>query len=128
MNADYDRYFPAVRELLNYAGSLAKERGWIKTYLCRRRRFTGGDERWHVALNAVIQGTAADIMKLKLLEVYRERKALGLTLRFTVHDELDGDLESPDCVPKLQELLDSQVLPLRVPILWKVATGESWNI
>jgi DNA polymerase-1 len=129
MNDHYERMFPAVKRLLNYAGSLARERGFVKTFYGRTRHFNVNDEkeRWHSALNAVIQGTAADIMKLKLLSVYRERKTLGLTLRFTVHDELDGDIEDETGALRLQELLDEQALDLRVPILWNVKTGTSWR-
>ncbi len=126
----YTERFPEAGRLLREAATLAEHRGYVRTALGRRRRWIKKiDEKYHSALNAVIQGTAADIMKLKLLEVYRERKALGLTLRFTVHDELDGDLDpDPRYATRLKEVLDAPALEMRVPILWTVKTGKNWRL
>ncbi len=122
----YDEDFPEARRLMNQAQYIAGKRGYVKTLLGRRRRFPTR-ERLYSALNAFIQGSAADIMKLKLLEVYAERKRLGLTMRFPVHDELNCDLESPERAVELGRLLDRDALPLSVPIRWNVSTGESWG-
>ncbi len=124
----YDAMFPEARNLLNLSMSLAKNRGWVHTILGRRARFPSG-ERLHSALNRVIQGTAADIMKLKLLEVYNNRHLLGLKLFFTVHDEVDGQIRRGSrSKALLTELLNTQIeeLKLRVPILWDVKTGPNW--
>jgi len=94
----------------------------------RRRRYPNG-ERLHSALNAVIQGTAAESLKVKLLETYNNRKYLGITLRATVHDELDGDMESKDRIQEFKDLLeepDSRI-PCRVPLLWSVKAGSNWR-
>jgi DNA polymerase-1 len=122
----YDRMFPEAKRLMNQAMNLAATRGYVKTILGRRGRFPE-QERLHSALNRVIQGTAADIMKLKLLEAYNNRRLLTLTLRFPVHDELNGDLENPEKVKPLRELLDSPSLPIKVPITWVVKLGKNWR-
>jgi DNA polymerase-1 len=124
----YHEAFPEAKTLLHRAQRVAETRGYVRTRLGRRTRFPGRPgqrERTHKALNAVIQGTAADLNKLYLLELYKERQRLGLTLRATVHDEVDGDLDGP--LTAVQELLSSQLLPLRVPVLWDAHTAATWH-
>jgi DNA polymerase-1 len=123
----YDEAFPEARELMNLAMRLARQRGFVKTILGRVARFPEA-QRLHSALNRVIQGTAADIMKLKLLEVYNNRKLLDLHMFFTVHDEVDGDVGSEAAAIRLKELLDEPIteLGLRVPIVWETGTGTNW--
>lgn len=121
----YDAQFPEAKGLLLRAKGLAERRGYVKTLTGRRSRFPGR-ERTHKALNAVIQGTAADINKLVLTEAYTQRTTLGLTMRLTVHDELDADLHDPARLPAVRDLLNAQYLPTRVPVLWDVNTGGTW--
>ena len=122
----YNRMFPEVPVLLRKASELAKVRGYVKTVMGRRARFPNG-ERAHKALNAVIQGSAADIMKTKLVELHKERKNTNLVLRFTVHDEVDGDVPDKESAEKVTEILNTQSFPgLKVPILWDVQTGHNW--
>jgi len=81
-------------------------------------------------LNGVIQGSAADIMKLKLVELYKTRKETGLILRMTVHDEVCGDVPDVESARKVDEVLNSQsgfVSELRVPILWDTKFGANWK-
>lgn len=122
MNA-YDQMFPRVAPLIQRAADTAKQRGYVRTLLGRRARLV---DRFHSALNRVIQGGAADINKRVLVEVYKQRKALGLTFRLTVHDELDTDIPDASVVPQLQAILDTQYYDLRVPILWDIGTGANW--
>jgi hypothetical protein len=98
-------------------------RGWVKTFLGRRRRFGPGD-RFYSALNGVIQGTEADDIKVTLVEIHKRRHELGLIERFTVHDALAGDLHGDPM--KLKEALNTQYLEFRVPILWEVGVGRTW--
>lgn len=125
---DYHAAFPAARRLINQASHLAQQRGWVKTLLGRRGRFPKKDG-YHKALNKVIQGSAADLNKLKLLEVYRQRRELGVhKLRMTVHDEIVADLHpDPENARKFKQFLDQQSLPLRVPILWDARVGRDWK-
>jgi len=125
---EYDERFPEAQKLSKEAMHVAKNRGYVRTVLGRRRRYPSG-ERLHSALNAIIQGTAADTLKIKLLETYRNRKQLGLSLRATVHDELDGDLDHPGKKKEFKELLDSpdSRISCRVPLLWDVETGTNWK-
>lgn len=122
----YDELFPEARRLLRHAADLAEQRGYVRTFLGRRRRYVPG-EKSHSALNAAIQGTAADIMKLKLLDLYRRREELGVTLRFTVHDEVDGDVAPDANLEALRAALDEPTLPLDVPIIWDLKVGNNWK-
>lgn len=128
ISAEYDAKFPEAKALTKEAMNVAKIRGYVKTILGRRRRYPSG-ERLHSALNAVIQGTAADTLKVKLLETYNHRALLELDLRFTVHDELDGDLWNPDKKGMFKELLEApdSRIPCNVPLLWDVETGRNWR-
>ena len=123
----YARELPEVAPLLRKASNLAAERGYIKTLLGRRMRFPNG-QRLHKALNGIIQGGAADVNKQKLIELHRERKQTGFKMRFTVHDEVDGDCPDAESAKRVGEILDRQSFPsLKVPILWDISTGKNWK-
>lgn len=134
----YNIAFPEVSRLLHLASSKAEERGWVKTLLGRRVRFKrgcrclgcikfNGQPRYHKALNGVIQGSAADEMKTKLVELHAERKYTGMTLRMTVHDEADGDVPDLESARRVDEVLNRQSFKLRVPILWETSVGPNWG-
>ncbi len=126
--AAYDEKFPETRTLMDEVMGVAKNRGYVKTLLGRRARFPNG-ERLHSALNRVIQGSAADVLKIKLKQVYDARKDLQLLMRITVHDELDGDIPDPSCAGRIKELLEEPIpeLGIRVPLLWDASVGENWG-
>jgi DNA polymerase-1 len=126
IDSAYSRAFPEAARLLRQAAELGESRGYVKTYLGRRGRFDEEHDRFYSALNKVIQGTAADIMKKKILRLHQMRKELEITPRMTVHDEADGDLCNPDKKKLLQEVLDYQEIPTRVPILWDLGIGKNW--
>jgi len=125
INQVYQHEMPEVPKLLARAGSLAEVRGYVKTLLGRRMRFPD-KQRLHKALNGVIQGTAADINKQKLVDLHRARKYTGLVMCFTVHDEVDGYVPARENADRVAEVLDAQSIPLRVPILWDVGCGPNW--
>lgn len=123
----YARELPEVGPLVRKASDVAKNRGYVKTIKGRRCRFPTG-QRLHKALNGIIQGGAADVMKIKMIEVHRERKRIGFVPRCTVHDELVGNKLSDETPKLLLEVLNRQSLPeLTVPILWDVKTGANWG-
>ncbi len=123
---EYERLFPEAKRLMNFCMDVAGRRGYVRTILNRRSRFPA-KERLHKALNSVLQGTAADNMKLKLIQIYKERKFLDLTMRFTVHDELDADQGTEAKFAPYHELLQTQVLPCKVPIIWDLEAGTNWH-
>ena len=123
VNDEYMRRFPAVGPLLKSASKTAEDRGYVRTLLGRRARLT---DRFHSALNRVIQGGAADINKRVIIEVYKLRKELGLTMRLTVHDEVCADLADEGFLPRIGEVLNTQYFQLRAPILWDIKFGNNW--
>jgi DNA polymerase I len=121
----YDREIPEAKRLLKSYSEQAVNKGFITTLLGRRMRFING-ARAHKALNGRIQGSAADIMKLKLVSVHQARKDTGLLLRATIHDEIIGDVPDVESAQKVAQILNQQSLQLKVPILWETETGTSW--
>ncbi len=137
-----ERYFaryPGVREYMNSTREIAKQKGYVETYFGRRlwvpeinspngmRR--AGAER--AAINAPMQGTAADLIKLAMIAVdkwLRDEK-LQSKLIMQVHDELV--LEVPESElelvkQKLPELMQ-HVAELDVPLLAEVGVGSNWE-
>jgi DNA polymerase I len=137
-----DRYFmryPGVASYMESTRALAKRQGYVETVFGRRlwlpeinspngpRR--GAAER--AAINAPMQGTAADLIKLAMIAVDRwiREEGLGTRLVMQVHDELV--LEVPDSeVARVRERLPAlmaQVAPLRVPLLVELGVGDNWD-
>lgn len=130
MDRKYDREFPEARNLLKMAENQAQTVGYVRTLLGRRGRFNvnSADERFYRALNIVLQGGATgDLVKLKILHLYQERRRLGIVMRDQVHDEINGDLPSDDELPALAAFMNEQEHPLEVPILWESGTGSNWE-
>jgi len=142
-----ERYFaryPGVREYMQNTREIAKQKGYVETYFGRKlwvpeinsangqRR--AGAER--AAINAPMQGTAADLIKLAMIAVDRwlkEEKLNGENLKskliMQVHDELV--LEVPDneleLVKKTLPELMQNVAKLDVPLLAEVGVGNNWE-
>ena len=137
-----ERYFaryPGVRQYMDNTRAIAKQQGYVETYFGRRlwvpeinsanvqRR--NGAER--AAINAPMQGTAADLIKLAMIEVDRwlTNEKLTTKLIMQVHDELV--LEVPDSelvlvTAKLPELMKN-VAKLDVPLVSEVGVGNNWE-
>ena len=137
-----ERYFaryPGVKRYMDGTRSQAKAQGWVETVLGRRlwlpeinspngpRR--GGAERQ--AINAPLQGTAADIVKLAMIAVqhWLDAGPFASTLVLQVHDELvlevpEGELETIRAeLPRLM----AGVVALDVPLLAEVGAGPNWE-
>lgn len=139
----YKQAHPEAGELLDRAGHLAKSkcdeycrkgdklhrefqhRGFVKTLVGRRSRFPT-NFKTYIGLNRVLQGSGADIMKQKLVELHDARKDTGFVMRITNHDAVLGDALTPETDGKVATILDKQSFPLKVPIIWEVGTGGNW--
>jgi DNA polymerase I-like protein with 3'-5' exonuclease and polymerase domains len=122
----YDKAVPEVQPMIKKAQQLAEKRGYICSIMGRRSRFPDG-ERTHKALNTRVQPSAADIMKMKLIEIHKARKQTGFKLRFTVHDEINGDCPNKESANMVNKILNEQSFRLSVDILWETNTGKSWH-
>jgi DNA polymerase I-like protein with 3'-5' exonuclease and polymerase domains len=119
----YARVLPEVGPLLTRTAILAERQGYVTTILGRRARLT---DHYYKALNRMIQGSAADVMKLKLIALHEARAETGFVLRATIHDEVVGDIPDLDAAQRVGAILDQPSVDLPVPILWAVATGATW--
>ena len=137
-----DRYFqryPGVAQYMDNIRTMAREQGYVETVFGRRLwlpeiNSPNGPRRQaaeRAAINAPMQGTAADIIKLSMIEVenWLENEQLESKLIMQVHDELV--LEVPDkeldiVRKKLPELMGS-VARLKVPLIAEVGFGKNWD-
>tara|TARA_R100001594_G_scaffold78294_3_gene112876 strand:- start:7702 stop:9630 length:1929 start_codon:yes stop_codon:yes gene_type:complete len=77
----------------------------------------------HKALNALIQGSSADITKQAMLDLHNE---IGITCHMQVHDELDFSFKNNKQLKEAQELMENCV-KLEVPLKVTVETGKAWG-
>ena len=134
----YLRTYHGVRQYMEDTKQFAKENGYVKTMFGRRRdlpemsatnRVTKAfGER--VAMNTPIQGTAADIIKIAMVRVYRRLQAEGLKSRLIlqVHDELIVET-TPDEIDAVKTLLQQEMsgaAELSVPLVVDVGVGRTW--
>ncbi|WP_082373622.1 DNA polymerase I [Nocardia sp. NRRL S-836] len=138
MEAYFSR-FGGVRDYLNEIVEKARKDGYTETVLGRRRYLPDltSDNRQRremaerMALNAPIQGSAADIIKVAMLGVFRALDSSGLRSRMLlqVHDELvleiaDGEREAVEALVRDQM---GNAYPLQVPLEVSVGVGRSWD-
>lgn len=135
---NYFAMFPGVRRYMEEIKARAKEEGSVATLSGRRRplpeiRSTNYNVRSfgeRVALNTPIQGTAADIIKLAMVAVYRRlrRENLRARLILQVHDELivEAPREEAEYVKKLLTEEMQNAMPLDVALVADAAVGEDW--
>lgn len=134
----YFKTFKRVREFMDNSVRFAQENGFAET-LMKRRRYLKNinssnrvvrqfEER--VAINMPIQGTAADMIKLAMINIHRElknRKAKSKMI-LQVHDELVFDVhkdEVDELVPLIKNLMEKS-LPLKVPVIVETGIGKNW--
>lgn len=136
---DYFERFGGVRDYLSGVVEEARATGYTATILGRRRYLPDltSDNRQRrqmaerMALNAPIQGSAADIIKLAMLKVQRELDARGLSSRLLlqVHDELVIEV-APGERAAAEEVLRTEMgsaYELTVPLDVSVGTGSTWH-
>jgi len=139
MMDDYFERFGAVADYLNEAVERARLTGYTETLLGRRRYLPdlNSDNRQRremaerMALNAPIQGSAADLVKVAMLNVDRGLKAAGMKTRILlqVHDELVlevGPGESEAATDLVREQM-ARAADLSVPLSVSVGLGRSWH-
>lgn len=137
---DYFARFGGVKRYLDNVVQRAKVDGYTETVFGRRRPFADLNSKVfqvrenarRAALNAPIQGTAADIMKLAMIEADRRlvREALKSRLLLQVHDELVFEV-APGELEKVKSLaIESMkdVAQLRVPVDVHVGIGPNWEL
>ena len=135
---DYFKTYPGIKTFLDDTVAHAKEMGYVVTLFGRRRpvpelsssNFMQRSFGERVAMNAPIQGTAADIMKIAMIGVNRRLKEQNLKSRLVlqVHDELLIEAYRPE-LPEVEKILREemeQAASLDVPLEIDMHTGENW--
>jgi DNA polymerase-1 len=134
----YFNLFQGVKDFRERAIQEARERGWVNTILGRRRPVTGLNsankqkraQAERVAINTIIQGSAADLIKVAMVKAHRRLEEIGLKAKLIIqiHDELLLELpeqELATTTPILEEVM-TNALNLRVPIKVNVKVGKNW--
>ena len=134
----YFATYPKVKEFLDKLVAEAKEKGYIATMYGRRRpipelsssNFMQRSFGERVAMNSPIQGTAADIIKIAMIRVWKGLRQAGLSSRLIlqVHDELviETRQEEIEQVKQILEESMKQAAQLAVPLEVDLHTGENW--
>ena len=134
----YLTQYPGVRDYMKKIVETARTQGYVSTLFGRRRmipeirstnfNIRSGAER--IALNTPVQGTAADIMKLAMVRVFRalETNVLRARLLLQVHDELIVECP-PEEVGRVRAIVADEMehaATLAVPLVAEAKSGESW--
>ncbi len=135
---EYFATFPKVKEYLDNGVQRAKKDGYVTTEFGRRRplpelassNFMQRSFGERVAMNAPIQGCAADVMKIAMIRVHRRLRDEGLKARIIlqVHDELlveSPEEEADKASAILKEEMEGAV-KFSVPMLVEISTGSNW--
>jgi DNA polymerase-1 len=136
-----DNYFAKFAGIRTYMAEVvdkARELGYVETIMGRRRLLRNinsanavvRSQLERLAINAPIQGSAADIIKIAMINIQAEMKKRELKsqLLLQVHDELVFDAHRSE-VDELKELVETRMsgaIQLKVPLLVETGLGENW--
>lgn len=133
----YFHRYPGIYEYMQRTRQIASEQGFVETILGRRLYTPDIDARnmmvrkaaERAAINAPLQGSAADIIKIAMIEVDKMLPKDQAKMLLQVHDELvfevDADL-ADELAPKLADIMQS-VVKLSVPLIVEVGKGNNWD-
>jgi DNA polymerase-1 len=134
----YFKTYPRVQEYMNECIKNAREKGYVETLYHRRRYLSdihsnnsivrGYAER--NAINAPIQGSAADIIKVAMVRIYNRFESEGLKSKMIlqVHDELNFNVYKDELARVRQIVLEEMegAIHLHVPLLADCGVGNNW--
>ena len=135
---DYFDRFPLIRQYIEHQVDLARQQGWVSTIIGRKRKLPEissvnrmqrqNSER--MALNTPIQGSAADLIKVAMIEVDRKirEKFPEAKMIIQVHDELVFDVpesRADDLGELVRDVMENAV-ELKVPVRVDLSRGKNW--
>ena len=123
----YHSSFPRARALLNEASIIARNRGYIRTILNRHIHFPNG-MGIHKAGGFIFQGSAADLMKKKLVEINKKFGDTEVELLLSVHDEFDfvaPKRMEKDAVREIKSIME-YMPEVDIPIIADVKSDKNW--
>jgi DNA polymerase-1 len=136
--ARYFERFPKVKQYINDTITTARSKGYVETLLGRRRYLpdlNSGNQNIRQnaerqAINMPIQGTAADMLKLAMIEIDRAftKQDLESQMLLQVHDELVFEVKKKEEkeVRTIVEKLMRNAMKLNVPIVVEIGVGKNW--
>ncbi|MCO8054291.1 DNA polymerase I [Acinetobacter towneri] len=133
----YFQRYPGIYEYMQRTRQVALEQGFVETILGRRlytpdiaaRNMMVRKAAERAAINAPLQGSAADIIKMAMIEVDKMLPQAQAKMLLQVHDELvfEVDADAADeLAPKLAEVMQS-VVEISVPLVVEVGQGNNWD-
>lgn len=135
---EYLNEYKGIKKFMSDIVETAKEKGYVET-LYKRRRYVPEVKSnnymvrqfgTRVAMNTPIQGTAADIMKIAMIDVYRKLKENNLKSKIVlqVHDELilEAPIEEKEIAQKLLKNCMENAIKLKVPLKAEISEGYNW--
>ncbi|MDY0234700.1 MAG: DNA polymerase I [Gudongella sp.] len=134
----YFNNYKLVKIYMDEAISKGKEDGYVETLLNRRRYIPELESKNYnirsfgerVAMNMPIQGSAADIIKMAMVCIYKKLKEEKLLSKIvlTIHDELiiEAHKDEIEYVKKMMKTTMEEVISLRVPLKVEIIEGDSW--
>ena len=138
---EYFKQYPGIRTYMSETIEFAKEHGYVQTLQGRRRylkdinsaNFTVRGFAERNAINAPIQGSAADMIKMAMINIHKRLKAEKDNIKHSkmilqVHDELvfDAHKDEVELLKKLVVEEMEKAMPMNVPIKAEVGTGDNW--
>lgn len=134
----YFEQYPGIKKLMEHLIAKAKQNGYTETITGRKRwlpdinssnaNVRANMER--IAINTPIQGTAADMIKIAMTNIYYNMKShqMKSKMLLQIHDELIFEVPK-DELNQMKELVEKEMqnaLPLEVPIVVNIGTGQNW--
>jgi DNA polymerase-1 len=135
---EYYARYPSIRKFMDGEIDKAAKLGYAQTILGRRRPITGLDSKNHnvrslaqrLAVNTVIQGSAADLIKMAMIAIQRriEKEKLPIKMILQIHDELVFELPEKDARTQAEWIAVEMTSAIRldVPLKVDISIGESW--
>ena len=130
--------YSGVKDYMDQSVEVAREKGYVETILGRRRYLRDINSKNAVvrgfaernAINAPIQGSAADMIKIAMIKVHEQLTSLNLKTKMLlqVHDELVFDAYKPELEQVKASIKDkmSNAIPMSVPIEVEIGAGNTW--
>lgn len=139
--AEYFKLYPGIQTYMDETIAFAKSNGYVETLLGRRRYLRDIHSANHTvrgfaernAINAPIQGSAADMIKMAMIQIQQKLTSntelfKGSKMILQVHDELvfDAPLSEIEALKKMVVETMEQAMPIGIPIVVEAGTGKNW--
>lgn len=134
----YFTQYPSIKKYMDTTIAFAKKHGYVETIKGRRRYIADINSSNSVvrgyaernAINAPIQGSAADMIKIAMISIFREfeKQKLQSKMIMQVHDELVFDVYKDEIiiVKQIVKAYMKSAIPMKIPVEVEISTGDNW--